>query len=346
MRDPTLGNRMFLWKTTLRMIHDHPILGTGGLTWPWMFPKYRSESDSGLQGLPVYAHNDILQATSDYGIVGAVLLVAVMVCFFWHVVMVNRHRTSSDERSFAIGAAVGVTAILVHSWSDFNLHIGANALLLAAIMGFTAAIDTGERRFKREDLRPAGRYVLATALVALALAAIWFVAPTCRAARYTALGNGAKEEIEWDQAETYYRHAIALDPKSWEPYARLGDVYSSKALFRDRARPDERKELVQVAVSNYNTALALNPFHSELMVRQARTHQIVGENEQALKLFERALQVDPNDAFIFASLGRYYRQLGDDKKAADAFLRSLKLNAWGDPTPRLNWEELQNPAQQ
>ena len=52
--------------------------------------------------------------------------------------------------------------------------------------------------------------------------------------------------------------------------------------------------------------------------------------------------MDPNNALVFATLGRLYRNIGDTTKAAEAFKRCNELKwlymAW------VNLEELNNPA--
>ena len=42
-------------------------------------------------------------------------------------------------RGITLGAMSGITAILVHSISDFNLHIPANALLFAILAALVVA---------------------------------------------------------------------------------------------------------------------------------------------------------------------------------------------------------------
>ena len=42
-------------------------------------------------------------------------------------------------RGITLGAMSGITGILVHSFSDFNLHIPANALLFTVLAAFVAA---------------------------------------------------------------------------------------------------------------------------------------------------------------------------------------------------------------
>ncbi len=51
-------------------------------------------------------------------------------------------------RGTTIGAMAGITAILVHSFGDFNLNIPANALLFTVLAALAAApvpIDNGSR---------------------------------------------------------------------------------------------------------------------------------------------------------------------------------------------------------
>src|SRR5439155_12768669 len=175
------------------------------------------------------------------------------------------------------------------------------------------------------DLGLFTRYALGTAVIALCVAAVWFVTPTVLGSRYTRLGDGAKEELEWDQARDYYKKAITIDRKCWQPYRNLADTCRQEAEWRDRSRVEERKQLVQEALKNYSMAQTLNPLNADLFVGQAQALETIGENKEALKCYDRALRLDPNNAFVFATLGRLYRNMGDAAKAAEAFKRSYEL---------------------
>ena len=260
-------------------------------------------------------------------------------CFFWQVIALARDGNSPDHRSFAIGAALATTAILIHSWFDFGMHMFGNALLLSAIFGFTAAAEDGRQTFRRVEMGRFARYAWGAAMAGLAVAGVWFVAPTSLASRYTRLGDGAKEELEWDQAEEYYQRAVALDPKSWEAYARLGDTFRARAKWRDAARVQERNQLLRSAAKNYAMAQALNPLNSVIIVGQGEVLEQAGDKEEALKCYQRALELDPNNAFVFAALGRFYRNSGESEKSAEAFKRSLELNWWSDQIARVSLED-------
>jgi tetratricopeptide (TPR) repeat protein len=340
LRDVSLGGRTMMWESTVEMIRDHPVFGTGGMSWGWFHLKYRKP---GLRFRPMFAHNDLLHYTSDYGLVGTGLLGMIIGCFFWQARLLARESATADQRSFAVGAAVATTAILVHSIFDFNMHILANALLLSAIFGFTAAAEDPQQRFKRIELGRLPRYALATGLLGICALAVWVVAPTCLAAHYTFLGEGAQDYLHSNEALRYYRKAIALDPKSWEPYAQIADIYRSKAEWRIRTHADEAKQLAHEAVINYEKALTLNPLNSEIMVHEARAYELIQQNEQVLKTFQRSFEVDPNSALAFLYLGKFYRNIGEREKAIEAFKRSKELNWFSDNVAQINLDDLAAP---
>ncbi len=340
VKDPTLGGRVLMWKATTDVIREHLFFGTGPMTWQWFHTRHLHPT---MQARAEHAHSDYLQYTSDYGIVGAVLIGWIIISFFRQARILAREESSADQRSFAVGAGIATTAILVHSFFDFNMHIFATALLLATIFGFTAAADDPKRRYKRAELGKIPRFALGTALVALCALGVWIVGPTSLAARYTFLGNGAKAILDWDEAERCYERAIKLDPKSWEPYGKLGDLYRGRAEFLISFPLEERKQLAGKAVGYYEKALTLNALQTDLLMRQARACEFVGNNQQAMKNYDRALDLDPNNSSTYLYYGRFYRNTGDNKKALEMYKRSNELNWWSDQVARINIEELSAP---
>ncbi len=125
--------RIHFWSTTLQIIQNNPILGTGLDAYGVSFPKY--DTWNGLFRLE-YAHNDYLQVLSDSGIVGFALLILFIFLLFKQ--SLNVIRTSNDRfrRGTALGALAGCFGILIHSLFDFPLRTNANSfffLVLAAI---------------------------------------------------------------------------------------------------------------------------------------------------------------------------------------------------------------------
>ena len=323
LKDVTLAGRTLMWTATLRMIPEHPLFGTGPLTWEWFHLKYR---DPAMQMRPKYTHEDVLQLTSDYGIVGLVLVIWIFGCFYWHAARMSRPEHSADQRAFAIGSAVAVSAIVVHSFVDFNMHIPSNAMLVVTLMALTVAMDNGEKGDRRLVMGRGSRNFLAVVLVALVVVGARFGIPMVRADRANTLGDAYKEVLEREKALDLYRSAIAADPGFPAPFSNAGDIFRSQgALASAPEDSTERMTLAREAIVAYLRSLKLNPYQSEVMLRLASAYEMAGDNSAALQAYQRALAVDPNNAFVYMRLGIFYRHLGEDERSAEAFERSRVL---------------------
>jgi O-antigen ligase len=320
--DTTLGGRTYLWKASLRIIRDYPLFGTGPGSWRWFQAQYR---DPRMQENPDYAHQDVLNLTSDYGIVGLLLVVAALACYYWHALLLVRRSLTGEQRAFAMGSVISVTMILLHSWVDFNLHVPANALLLVMIMGFTVAMEDSAGRFPHVELRPGPRYGLALAVLLLCLAAGWFVPRTSLAYYRWSRGTDSKLVLHYENALTRYGEAVHLDRKFPDPYNATGDIYERQATWMKGGKEAERTNRLEDAVAFYRMSLFLNDRQTRVVLRLARVYELLGQNDRALVAYERALDLDPRSAFVFERLGYFYRNSGDKQRAADAFEKSTKL---------------------
>lgn len=134
--------RPAIWKDTLQLIQDYPVFGTGLGTYRWSSLHYQTVA---LNLLYDHAHNDYLEFAADLGIPAAVLLFGGLWVL---VVRVGRRAVElehSKDRIVAAGCAGAMTAILIHSITDFNLQIPANAYIFSWIAGTAAALVSAPR---------------------------------------------------------------------------------------------------------------------------------------------------------------------------------------------------------
>jgi len=130
-----LAARMAVWNGAVNMIKDYPLLGTGPGTFSTVYTQYQPP---GMYRRYFMAHNDYLQMVSEAGI----LLIAIMI---WMTIVLYKKgfkklkNPSRLVRGITLGAMSGITAILVHSIYDFNLHIPANALLFTVLSALVVA---------------------------------------------------------------------------------------------------------------------------------------------------------------------------------------------------------------
>ncbi|MFC1516708.1 O-antigen ligase family protein [Thermodesulfobacteriota bacterium] len=130
-----LEARMAVWGGVVDMIQDHPMFGAGPGTFATVYTQYQPP---GLNRRYFAAHNDYLQLVSEAGL-------PVIAIMLWMIVVLYRKgfkkikNPSRLVRGVTLGAMSGITAILVHSVSDFNLHIPANAILFTVLAALVTA---------------------------------------------------------------------------------------------------------------------------------------------------------------------------------------------------------------
>jgi O-antigen ligase len=138
--DTTLGDRLTVARDSLGIIRDHPWLGTGLGSFEVVYPGYRSFPTDLVWD---HAHNEYLEAIAETGLTGAVLIAAALVLFFALAFRRLDERLRTPRGWIELGAALGCVGLLIHSLSDFNLHIPANAAWFAVC----AAVATSHRNW-------------------------------------------------------------------------------------------------------------------------------------------------------------------------------------------------------
>ncbi|WP_242637376.1 O-antigen ligase family protein [Desulfobacter hydrogenophilus] len=136
--EESLTGRLTYWAGTRAMIKDNLAAGTGPGTFEVAFPPYQVP---GLAVLPRYAHSDILQFPAETGI-SAIAVMVWLIYWFFRTGFIRLKSRRRQTQGIALGTMAAVVAILVHSCSDGNLQIPANALL------FTALVGVGLRSFR------------------------------------------------------------------------------------------------------------------------------------------------------------------------------------------------------
>ena len=136
-------SRFSLWQGTARLIAGHPLLGSGLGTFPVAFTAVQNTF---LGKFVNHAHNDYLEIASDLGLPAALLLFGAIVGLLFRV---GRRVVSVEPRfdkAVALGCLGSIVAILLHSLTDFNLYIPANAIVFSLILGLATAISANLER--------------------------------------------------------------------------------------------------------------------------------------------------------------------------------------------------------
>lgn len=128
-------NRPQYWSNTVAMIRDFPLFGSGLGTFASAYGAY--ERTSPLEFRLDHAHNDYLEYLAELGLVGDALLLGAVLYPALSAYLAWRRRRDPLARTFALGGIVSIAAMGLHAVTDFNLHIPANMVLFAVVLGLT-----------------------------------------------------------------------------------------------------------------------------------------------------------------------------------------------------------------
>jgi UDP-GlcNAc:undecaprenyl-phosphate GlcNAc-1-phosphate transferase len=277
------GNRYDYWRIAWRVWREHPVLGVGAGNYPRPYYQQRATTEDIEQ-----PHSIELQALSDLGIVGALLLAGFIGGIGWGVLRMRPAAARSPlSRALMVGGVGAIGAWLAQTsvdWMHLLPGLTAIAIVAAAVLvrprsPQTAGAVSRHSRFggalaSRPALALGASAVLVTLVVAGASLSRQGLADLYRtqaqhelAAHPAAAITDANRSlnIDSDAVETYYVKAAAL--------ARFDQAASAQAVLHQSLEQEPnnfvtwtllgdiavRERRIGVAKHDYDTAHKLNP---------------------------------------------------------------------------------------
>ncbi len=134
-------NRLTMLEDSLQMVCRRPLLGWGFGTFTTVYPSFRSfYTDLSVNA----AHDDFLELTVETGLAGLALTIAFVYLLYRSGIRNARHWRHDPRASTALAALVGCTSLIVHSFSDFNLQVPANAAMFFTLAAIATAKSSAE----------------------------------------------------------------------------------------------------------------------------------------------------------------------------------------------------------
>ncbi|TXS89892.1 O-antigen ligase family protein [Parahaliea maris] len=116
---------------SLQIVADFPLAGTGAGSYYSTYPGYASGV---VPQVYDHTHNDYVEFASEFGLAGLSLLAgAVLYCLYLALQALFRRRDPMMH-GCAFACVMGTGALLIHSATDFNLQIPANAGLFMVVL--------------------------------------------------------------------------------------------------------------------------------------------------------------------------------------------------------------------
>ena len=320
--------RASLWRPAVEMWKENVWWGVGPAHFDYRFREYRPAE---VQARPDRVHNDYVNTLTDWGILGVGLVSCVWLLAGLGVVRtwrsLNRNGNGaadgSDRLAFVLGASCALLAILVHSLTDYNMHIPANALLVVVWLAFL----TSQLRYlsNRAWVTSPG-LVRGAGGVGILIVAGYLVWQGQIAAReYLWLERADRADRYAEEHLEARKRAFAIEPMNFENAYDLGEAYRS----RSRRSEAGYRSQAQTALEWFDQSMALNPYDPYSPLRYGMCLDWLGRSDQAEAYYNRADALDPRGHYVAAHIGWHYMQIRNYPAAQAWFERSKRLQ-WKD----------------
>ena len=248
---------------------EHPILGTGYLTYRYTLEQGRSQVPSyGASSETWFVHNDYLQMLQEMGPVG---LVALLGLTLLPLLLAYRQLPGlvAEGRPAVIAIGAGIAAMSVHALVDFPFYVPICLLLYGALLGALdrRLTDTATRKalmWRRSPLLRVARAGALTLAVFILLRPVAAEAAAEWGLRMAASGDGRA-------AATWLGAARRIEPRDWRYHWYAGQFWIAQA------GQSGRREAAKLAADAFAAGYAANPLEVKNLLGRIAVHRHYGQ---------------------------------------------------------------------
>lgn len=297
-------HRIELWKRTIDIAKENPILGKGLATWRIEVLKYGTRGLQSQDNITFYQrpHNDFLWVLSEQGIVGLVLFVSLFVIILYNLTAIIKQTKSNDELFFLYASLYLLIGYLIFSFFSFPRERIEHQLFIGVIFGFILAkhnssFNDGKRNYFKLWHGRFG-FILIDVLL---IFSTYFAFSRFNSEVHLKKAFEARSLNDWNRVIPEINKAESLfykiDPFStpilWyrgEAYFVLGDMNSA---FKD-----------------YQQCYETNPYHFHVLNNLATCYELKGEHLKAIELYNKAIHIAPKFEDALLNLTAVYYNTG------------------------------------
>jgi tetratricopeptide (TPR) repeat protein/O-antigen ligase len=343
-----LHQRFLIWLCGWDMVKEKFFTGKGWglfeLFYPFYQGKYLFIKKLSHRTHANNAHNEIIEVWSQTGTIGLGLYILFITMFFIYSYKLAKIQQDDYKKMLVVGLSSSVLAMLVDNLLNVTIHFCVPAFLYFFNLGVLPTFD-----FTREQKKVKLSNFIVVLIVIIGVfimirlwlnflgeinyfkgfkyskrnelqPALYYLSKANKFQRYEVnnnyeLANTYARLKKLDEAIYYYYEALASNCGYDEIHFNLATVLMQKQDF-------------QQAKLHYTQSLFINPLSKDAYAALGSLFLTNTEEnlEPAIKLYEQAVKVFPNEKDFYNNLGFLYIKIGQDYKALECYQKALQID--------------------
>ena len=370
-KDPSINTRFLIWGTTIDMIKDKPLFGSGIGTFKMNYLRYQAEFLENNEGYLKYwtnaweAHNEYLQMWAELGIIGLGIFFSIIFGFYNLVWKFLKEEKDSKKKLISWGLFLGIICFLFHSLFTFPLHVPALGSAFFTLLGLTVAYISGlnlskvsknNKVLKKAILKNLKVKIIFSALILILMILVidLLVIKPYLAEIYYFKGMKQIVNKDYTEAVSNFDYATKLDPYNGRILHALGTTYYDlKIFYKAEEILQKTKEYIidvntfyklglvyfqmkkyKKAEEEFKQAIYLNPKFTKAYYDLGYLYFTQEKYDDTIQQWNKILEIEPNfpnNYIVLNNLGIVYKKKQMPDKALEYFLEALPLVPEGSP---------------
>ena len=306
--------RINLWKKSLQIFKEKPVLGVGQAGWKIYIPKYGTkEMHSGEGNIHFQRpHNDFIWILTENGIFALILYLIIIFTFYFYTFSNFFRAKSFNDKTLSITLLFGLTSFLLISFFSFPRERTEHTFYFHTLLILILLTQFKENKAERKVSYISLKRVVAMVALIISAAALIITTIRIKSEIHTLKALKFKSKSSWKgvikeirEADNYfYKTDPTATPLSW---------YSGSAYFNLGDKNNAQKEFIKA----YN----IHPNHVHVLNNLATSYELDELHSVAIALYDRTIKISPGFIDPYLNLCTVYFNTGKIDMALDVLKR-------------------------
>ncbi|WP_145993147.1 O-antigen ligase family protein [Tepidibacter mesophilus] len=291
----TVVERGVFYKDGLKMVKEHPVLGAGGGAWASLYNQYKTYEYTTQQ-----AHNYIMQVWTDIGTLGLISLIGIYLSLVIATYKSYIKIEDSRLKNRLVCIFTAAIALIAHSFIDFDMSLGAYAVILWIILGIILSL---QKEYCYEEPKKKKEIISIPKVLLVVLTVIVMASSLGNRLAFVysqkAIDIVSKDELkaeDYRKVAKYFKTASTLDPFKATYKFDLGNTQ----LYM--AEEDESKKVLEESKLNVEKSLKLDETNYKVLTNAAQYYFRIGETDKALQVVEKLEEYHPLNDYTYTNV--------------------------------------------